>query len=91
MTREEFINEINNNKHYSLQDIQIPDAKLVDRGSYLTSNECNDKWHSISMNIYELEDGYVGVQGFNKCDKHRTVEIPCGAFPMKKVVGYVKE
>lgn len=43
MTREEFINEINNNKYYSLQDIQIPDAKLIDCGSYITSNECNDE------------------------------------------------
>lgn len=89
MTREEFINEINNNRYYSLHDIQISDAKLVDTVRYIYNN-----WYSIATDVYELEDGYVGIRGVVTCVPsytYKDVDILCTAFPMKKVETYVKE
>lgn len=90
MTRDEFIKKINDNKYYSLWDIQIPDAKLVDYGLYFYSHG----WYNIATDVYELEDGYVGVRGVNGCSSshsYNDVAILCKAFPMKKVETYVKE
>lgn len=89
MTREEFINEINNNKYYSLNDVQISDAKLVDTVSYI----CNNRY-SIATDVYELEDGYAGIRGVVNCvpsHTYKDVDILCTAFPMKKISIYVKE
>ena len=100
MTREEFIKRINNNKYYSLWDVQdlfsARSVMLVDHGLEYVSRG----WYSITTDVYELEDGYVGVRGVNYCKysaeknfSYKSIDVLCEAFPMEQVIikTYVRE
>lgn len=93
MTREEFIKRINNNKYYSLWDVQEHNltrgVMLVDHGL----NYVSRGWYSITTDVYETEDGYVGVRGVNYCKysaeknfSYKSIGVLCEAFPMKQVI-----
>lgn len=78
MTKEQAINIINNSDNcYSLWDAEelLEDCKFKIRQNF-TSN----RWYIMATDIYEVEDGYIGVRGvsdlktetadYSDCNEH---------------------
>ena len=60
MTVKEAIDLVNNNKCYYIEEAE----NLID-GKYIYYDPCSDglEWPVTSVNIYKMEDGYVGICG----------------------------
>lgn len=82
MTREEAIELINNSDYcYDLcsAGYLLKNCKLIKRQDYIFH-----RWYIMATDIYEVEDGYVGVKGvsdlksegmdYSDCDKHCVAE-----------------
>lgn len=82
MTRKEAIELINTSDNcYSLRDAKnlLRDCKYIKRQDY-----DDYRWHIMATDIYEAEDGYIGVSGvfklkseeisFSDCDKRCIAE-----------------
>lgn len=82
MTKKEAIELINNSdKCYSLYDAEdlLIECKFRTRQNYNSH-----RWYIIATDIYEVEDGYIGVRGvselktemmsFSDCDEHCMAE-----------------
>lgn len=78
MTAKEAIELINNSDNcynlYNAEDL-LEDCKFITRQNYNSH-----RWYIIATDIYEVEDGYIGVEGvselktkmadFSDCDEH---------------------
>lgn len=75
------IEKCNSEKLWSLWEFEeeFPDLKLV--ASDL--NVERDRWFEISTNVYECEDGFVGVSGisqvYSEIMSYSDCECPCSA------------
>lgn len=82
MTKEQAIELINNsNNCYSLWDAEelLKDCKCINRQNYNSH-----RWYIMATDIYEVEDGYIGVRGvselktetanYSDCDEHCIAE-----------------
>lgn len=95
MTVKEFIQKVEEKNFYCLGDIE--DIK----GDYKCVSEHQDldqhHWYSTAINVYKVEDGFVGVWGlfqiFPECENPYDFEIACEAFEMKEIpsVTYVEK
>ena len=78
MTKEKAIELINNSDNcYSLWDADdlLIDCKFINRQDHI-----NRRWYIMATDIYEVEDGYIGVRGvsglktemmsFSDCGEH---------------------
>jgi hypothetical protein len=88
MTKKELIEKINNSHYKSLWEVEecIPDeVKKVAEGLELDEH----RWFSTAINVYEVEDGFVGIQGayqsFSEMQSWKDIDWDCTAFPMKQV------
>lgn len=75
MTREEAIELINtSDKCYSLWDANdlLKDCKFIKSQDY-----DSHRWYIMATNIYEVEDGYVGVRGVSELKSERMVYSDC--------------
>lgn len=96
MKRQELIDKVNNAHCYSLfqaEDIIPIDVPQVAEGLKLDEH----RWYSTAINVYQCEDGFVGIRGayqsFSDRQTWEDIDVICEAFPMKQVqtVTYIKE
>lgn len=96
MKKEELINKINEAHCMSLwqaEDIIPIEIRKVADGLRLDEH----RWYSTAIDVYEVEDGFVGVwgayQSFSECQSWNDIGVECVAFGMKQVqtVTYVEE
>lgn len=93
MKVKEFIDIIDNNDIYSLYDvcdyiedqIKVGEIKRVATGLELDKH----RWYSTAVDVYQCEDGYVGVEGayqsFSEYDTWKDLGIICEAAEYKPV------
>lgn len=97
MTKEQLIEKINNSHFKSLfeTDEEIYQYTKGQVASGLKLEE--HRWYSTAINVYEVEDGFVGVRGayqsFSECQDWTDIDYDSKAFPMKAVetITYVAE
>lgn len=89
MKVKELIDIVNYNNFYCLGEVYAEideQAKQVEHGSALD----NRRWWSTAVDVYEYEDGYVGVFGvyqiFSERMNYRDVEIRCHAKEYKAIL-----
>lgn len=96
MKVQELINLINEKPLYSLwdaDDVIGKNAKMV--ASHLDLDEY--RWYSMAVNVYECEDGFVGVfgayQSFSESQTWKDINVVCEASRYKEVktVTYIPE
>jgi hypothetical protein len=96
MKKEELINLINDAHCCSLwqaEDIIPREIPQVAEGLKLDQH----RWYSTAINVYQCEDGFVGVwgayQSFSEMQMWEDLDVICEAFPMKAVqtITYVQE
>ena len=96
MKVQELINLINEEPLYSLwdaDDVIGKNAKMV--ASHLDLDEY--RWYNMAVNVYECEDGFVGVfgvyQSFSESQTWEDINVVCEASRYKEVktVTYIPE
>ena len=96
MKVQELINLINEKPLYSLwdaDDVIGKNAKMV--ASHLDLDEY--RWYSMAVNVYECEDGFVGVfgvyQSLSESQTWKDINVVCEASRYKEVktVTYIPE
>ena len=100
MKVKEFIDFVNENEFWCLNDLdnsdleEIKDVIMVDEGLFLDKH----RWYSTAVDVYKLEDGFVGVWGVNdvysewsyvedlniKCGASEMIEVPTVTYKWKK-------
>ena len=91
MKVQELIDHINSNDFYSLWDMEdslfYKDKDLPKRVAEFLEKE-EYRWYDVSVSVYKLEDGFVGVRGISfkypdilddyipKCSASEYIEIP---------------
>lgn len=88
MTVKEAIKKINSEKCYSIWDAEEcleGDYKLVDRDLEPERH----RWHETSVNVYKLDDGYIGIWGlsniYSELSTAEDFEIQCEADEYEEV------
>lgn len=69
MTKAELIKLVENEKAYALWDLQDAEWKQV--ASELERDE--SRWYATAVNVYECDDGFVGVRGV--CQIYPTASV----------------
>lgn len=64
MKKQELIDIVNHGDFYNLWSIPVMSCKLVAKEINIVSHD----WWSYAINVYECEDGFVGVSGVNWID-----------------------
>lgn len=83
MKVQEVIDLIDDSTIYSLAELEwdgyLPKCKCVARGLNLDEH----RWYSVATNVYECEDGFVGVTGvyqsFSESQTWKDIGVPCYA------------
>ena len=96
MKRSELIEMVNDAHYKSLFEAEdnIP-SEINKVASGLELDE--HRWFSTAIDVYECEDGFVGIQGayqsFSEMQSWSDIDWDCTAFPMKAVetITYVSE
>jgi len=96
MKAQDLINLINENPLYSLWDADdVIDKKAKKVASHLELDE--HRWYSTAVNVYECEDGFVGIfgvyQSFSESQMLDDINVVCEASRYKEVktVTYIPE
>ena len=89
MKREEFIRKVNEGNFKSLSGVRYEfDVKLVEANQNVDSH----RWYSMARDVYECEDGFVGVSGvfqsFSEAQTCDDIGVSCEAFPVKQVISF---
>lgn len=97
MKKEELINLINESNFKSLwetdEEIYQYTEGMVAEGLKLNEH----RWYSTAINVYKVEDGYVGVRGafqsFSEMQSWSDIDYDSTAFPMKAVqsITYIED
>lgn len=98
MKVQELIDHINSNEFYSLWDMEdslfYNDKDLPKRVAENLEKE-EYRWYDVSVSVYKLEDGFVGVRGISfkypdilddyipKCSASEYIEIPSVSYKRK--------
>ena len=98
MKVKELIDHINSNEFYSLWDMEdslfYNDKDLPKRVAENLEKE-EYRWYIVSVSVYKLEDGFVGVKGISfkypdilddyipKCSASEYIEIPSVTYKKK--------
>ena len=91
MTKSELIKLVENEKAYALWD--LPDAEWKQVANELERDE--SRWYATAVNVYECDDGFVGVRGvcqiYGECTTPEDIDFVCTAceYEPKTVVTYV--
>lgn len=100
MKVEEFINFINENEFWCLSELDNSDIKEIQDAVQVAEGLFIDKhrWYSTAVDVYKLEDGFVGVWGVYdiysewdyakdlgvRCEASEMVEVPSVTYEWKK-------
>lgn len=98
MKVKELIDYVNSNEFYSLWDMEdslfCNDKDLPKRVAENLEKE-EYRWYNVSVSVYKLEDGFVGVKGVSfkyteilddyipKCSASEYIEIPLVSYKQK--------
>lgn len=98
MKVKELIDYVNSNEFYSLWDMEdslfYNDKDLPKRVAENLEKE-EYRWYNVSVSVYKLEDGFVGVKGVSfkyteilddyipKCSASEYIEIPSVSYKQK--------
>lgn len=87
MKVKEFIQAIEDDEFFSLREVDTIEGDYTRVASNLDVSQ--HRWYSTAMNVYKLEDGFVGVWGlfqiFYEMNVASDFDIVCEAFEVEEV------
>lgn len=88
MKVKEAIGKINSEQCYSIWDAE----NLLEGNYILVARDleiARHRWHETSVNVYKLDDGYIGIWGlsniYSEMDRAEDFRIPCEADEYEEV------